>query len=81
MVKLLIKAGLRAAAPNFDQFTQKVCAYKVPNDKNPDSHCRNLPVDEKKAVVLEELEEYILPMKEVLSIIDEFYTAKGLPES
>ena len=79
-VKLLIKAGLRAAAPSFDQFTSKVCAYKVPNDKNPETHCRNLPMNEKKAVVLKELQEYITPMKQVLSIIDEFYSSKGLPE-
>lgn len=79
-VKIIIKAGLRAAAPSFDQFTEKVCAYKMPNDKNPEAHCRNLPFDQKKAVVLKELEKYIKPMKEVLSIIDDFYAKNGLPE-
>jgi hypothetical protein len=79
-VKMIIRAGLRAAAPRFDQFTEKVCAYKVVNDKNPEAHCRNLPFDEKKAVVLKELEKYIKPMEEVLSIIDDFYAKNGLPE-
>ena len=48
--------------------------YKVPNDQNPDSHCRNSTVEYQKTVVLKELEAYIIPMKEVLTIIDEYYT-------
>ena len=94
-VRTGIKMGLAVAAPSIDEFTEKMCSFEkfgeikpknvtmIPEESSDDDFdetCANFTGEEKKAVLLEELGDYIKPMKNVLDVIDEFYIEHDLDD-
>ena len=95
LVRTGIKMGLTVAAPSLDEFSEKMCSFqKIEEEIKPKNGttepeessdvdfetCASFTDEEQTVVVLEELGDYIKPMRNVLDVIDEFYIEHDLDD-